>query len=67
MFEKSLLSSARQLRDLTWTHRIIIGFILIIGFYAWIVFGFGLMGRIDVITAGFAERGDFIGTINASP
>lgn len=67
MFEEFLLTSARQIRDLTWAHRILVGFVLLVGFYAWVVFGFGLFGKIDVITAGFAERGDFIGTINASP
>lgn len=56
--------SRKQVLSLSLLMRFLLAFALIGGFYAWIVVGFGLKGRLETITFGFSERAALF---NSSP
>ena len=51
-----LLKLNDQLMQFAWHKRVIVGIILIAGFYGWIVFGLGIFGKLHVITSAFNVR-----------
>lgn len=56
MFSKFIAQTKYQLTILTPIKRFLIAFIILCGFYAWIIAGYGLMGRLEKISIVFAGR-----------
>ena len=56
MFKKLLAQTEYQLTTLTKFKLFLIAFIIVVGFYAWIIVGYGLFGKLEKINIAFAGR-----------
>lgn len=58
-----LLKLNDQLMQFAWHKRVIVGIILIAGFYGWIVFGLGIFGKLNAIASAFNVRAEDISAL----
>ena len=56
MLKKFFAQTKYQLTILSPFKRFLIAFIIVCGFYAWIVAGYGLVGKLEKINIAFAGR-----------
>ncbi|GEM_PF-6197807 len=58
-----LLKLNNELMQFAWHKRVIVGIILIAGFYGWIVFGLGVFGKLHIIASVFNVRAEDLNAI----
>lgn len=56
MFKSPVRATVKQFTTLSTFKKFLIAFILVVGFYAWIIVGYGLVGKLERINIVFAGR-----------